>query len=1137
MIRFCCTNRLEALVDALADAVGDARGSLFDAVSVVIPNPLVEAFVKQGLARRLGIAAHVRSSFLRGFLYEVARASRPDVELVDRDRIEGELLALFHDPGALASDALGAVRDYLRADGDALDRKRVQLAGAVAGLFDEYTFTRPEMLAAWRAGQSASDVDPALQAWQRALWRALHGPGGVLAARGAMTLPDLFAQTPERDLRAPAAHLFGISYVARLYGPIFSKLAKVTDLWIYSLSPGNLDRLDEPEGGALDAWARPGRENAAMLLDLAAGDADARFVDPAAEAGGGALATLQRRILERQTSDVAPIEPDKSLVIQPAADARRELETIAAEIWSAVRADPALSFADFAVVVPPAAAPLYLPLAQEVFDAASRLPCTALDLPRPAERRIFAAATALLELPLGQLSRPDLLRVAMHPAVARRFPEVDPEDWLALCEDLEIVRGADPAGLPRSYLDRDRISWDQGLRRLALGAFLSGPRSGEESPFTLGGEPLLPADLSPAAEPAARALGLLARELIAYADAAQRGPAPFAEHAALLRRVTAATVLPATPDEEAALGDLYAAIERAQAAVPPALPIRFRVASDLIQKRLGDVPRLGRPPEGVTVASFVPMRALPFHTIFVAGLDEGVFPAPAGWGALDLRAGGRRPGDVTPREQDQHMFLETLLAARHRLILSYVARDPVSGDPRAASSVVEEVRLASAGAAREHAPRPAARHADDAVVAVTPAAARERRAVRLGESLRRAAGGVPQLPLLGELRAALAPGVWARLAGDLGWQAPPEVAPAARLRRALTLTDLRRFLECPLQASARVLLPIRDEGDAELDAEASLREHEPLDESRLETVPFLRELAAELLDGRPDEIDGDSLERVQAAYDRAAESKRLAGMLADGLFGRAARDRHLRLLLCWKAGVRLAVGPLAAPLHHLWLGGAPEHLRAPELHPALRLAIDGLGEVPLGGRTELVTTQADGTRAILSLIGSVNPKTECAERDFLAPFFTHLALTVQQGEARPSRAVTLRPKDDGSPRADERRFSPVTPESARAVLTALAGELVRQVHAYFLPCEGVFHRKKNEGKPGSVRASILFLRDDNWTRFASDSGPVPDPRDYPVPDEQEAEQMAARRFGPYFACIAEGQAAAAAAKPLKKGRR
>ncbi|MFL5307794.1 MAG: exodeoxyribonuclease V subunit gamma [Polyangia bacterium] len=1118
MIRFCCTNRLESLVDALAETVGGAASNLFDPVSLVVPNPLVEAFVKQGLARRLGIAAHVETSFLRGFLYDVARASRPGVELIDRDRVEGELLALFHDPGRLSGEGLGAVREYLNAEGDALDRKRVQLAAAVAGLFDEYTFTRPEMLAAWRAGQAVGDVDPALQVWQRALWRALHAAGGALATRGAMTLPEVFAQTPENQLRAPAAHLFGISYVARLYGPIFGKLAKVADLWVYSLSPNNLDRLDEPEGGALDAWARPGRENAALLLDLAAGDADARFVDT----GSGALATLQRRVLERETMSDTPIPADDTLVIQPAPDARRELETIAAAIWTAVRSDQNRSFADFAVVVPPAAAATYLPLAREVFDATSRLPCTVLDLPRPAERRIFEATAALLELPLGQLARPDVLRVAMHPAVARRFPDVDPEDWLALCEDLEIVRGADRAGLPRTYLERDRISWDQGLRRLALGAFMGGgDEGGDHEAFVLSGEPLLPADLSPSGEAAARALGVLARELIAYADAAQRGPATFEAHADLLRRVLAATILPDAPDEEAALGDVFAAIERAQAGVPAGLPIRFRVAADLIKRRLGDVPRLGRPPEGVTVASFVPMRALPFDTIFVAGLDERVFPAPAGWGALDLRASGRRPGDVTPREQDHHMFLETLLAARRRLVLSYVSRDPVTGDPRAPSSVIDDLRTALQGV--EHPCPPAARHLDDAAVAVIPAAARERRAAALGQSLRKAAGGLPQLPVLGELRAALAPGVWAGVAGDLGWQAPPPVSTVVnRLRRPLTLTDLRRFLECPLQASARVLLPIRDDGDAGSDAEAALRDNEPLDESRLETVPFLREIAAGLLGGDAD-IGADT---IAAAYDAAAELKRLDGVLADGLFGRASRERHLGLLRCWRAGVRLAVGPLSAPPVVVWLGAAPEQLRAPALRPALPLEMEGMG-VLLGGRTELVADAADGTRILLSLIASGNPRADCVEREFLGAFFSHLALTVLDGEARPARAFTLRPKDDGSPRAEERRFAPFTPEAARAVLSNLAGELIREVHPYFLPCEAVFHRKKQEAKkePGSVRASVLFLRDDNFTQFVSDRGPVPDPRDYPVPDERRAEELAARRFGPYFASIADGQAA------------
>jgi hypothetical protein len=48
---------------------------------------------------------------------------------------------------------------------------------------------------------------------------------------------------------------------------------------------------------------------------------------------------------------------------------------------------------------------------------------------------------------------------------------------------------------------------------------------------------------------------------------------------------------------------------------------------------------------------------------------------------------------------------------------------------------------------------------------------------------------------------------------------------------------------------------------------------------------------------------------------------------------------------------------------------------------------------------------------------------------------------------------------------------------------------------------------------------ILLLRDDNWTRFLSDRGPVPDPRAYPIPPEEVAAAIVERRFGPIFAAL------------------
>jgi exodeoxyribonuclease V gamma subunit len=1137
VIRFCCSNRLEALVEVLAETVGARRASLFDPVTLVVPNALVEGYVKQGLARRLGIAAHIETGFLRGFLRKVAASSAPEAVIADRDLLEGALLELFHDQGWLSGPELGPVRDYLGGgggalDADARDRKRVQLAAELAALFDEYAFSRPEMLAAWREGALAPEADAALQRWQREIWLALHGPAGRFAARGVVTLPDFFARTPVSELRPPpAVHLFGISYVARLYGAIFETLARATDLFVYTLSPDRATASGEAAGeqaSPLDQWARPGRDNVRLLARLAGGAVDARFLDPAAGGRAPRLAALQKAVLDR-----APVAhrkraaSDESLTVVPATDPQRELETIAAQIWSRVRGDETLTFADFAVVIPAASAAVYLPLAQAVFEQASHLPHTIVDLPRSAERRILDVVALLLELPLGSLGRPDLLRVAMHPTVARRFPEVDPEDWLALCEALEIVRGADRADQPDSYLERDRTSWDQGLRRLALGAFLSGPRSGAEEPFMLDGEAMLPVDLAPDLEPAARALGIVARELIAFARAGRGAPAPFEAHAALLRRTIAQTIFPEPGDEEAALGDALRAIETVAASVPPTLPVSFRVAAELVKARLGGTPRRHRAPEGVTVASFVPMRALPFRHIFVAGLDERAFPAPDAVRALDLRAGARRPGDVTPREQDQHMFLETLLGAREQITLSYVARDPVTGEEKSPSSVVRALldlldpdRATDAPSEIVRARPPLARHEDAAACAVIPAAARERRAAALGASARRAnGGGARQLPPLGELRGALGAGVWPGVAAELDWVGPPERAASRRARRGLTLTDLRRFLECPLQASARVLLPVADEGDALAEAEAALREHEPLDEVRAETVPFLRDVVVGALGDALAVADAGD-QALAAAYDRAARTRRLEGVLPDGLFGRAMRERHLVLLGCWRDGILRATGGLLSPPAPVWLGAAPEHRRDVVLRPPLAVPLSDGSLATLSGRTALCARAADESRVVLSLQASSSQ--DKLERDLLGPFVTHLALAALGDGELATRAIIVRPGKDGGSDVEERLFLPIAADAARDYLGRLAAELLHDVHAYFLPCEGVFFWKdhSDKGEEIGLRQSILLLRDDNWTRFSSDHGPIPDPRDYPVPDETAARAMVERRFAPYFGATA-----------------
>ena len=84
----------------------------------------------------------------------------------------------------------------------------------------------------------------------------------------------------------------------------------------------------------------------------------------------------------------------------------------------------------------------------------------------------------------------------MHPAVLATMDEVDPVRWAAWCDALGVVHGADRDDHAETYIERDVFNWDQGLRRLALGAFMSGDASGEGRPFDAGGEAYVPYEVA-----------------------------------------------------------------------------------------------------------------------------------------------------------------------------------------------------------------------------------------------------------------------------------------------------------------------------------------------------------------------------------------------------------------------------------------------------------------------------------------------------------------------------------------------------------------------------------------------------------------------------------------------------------------
>jgi len=84
--------------------------------------------------------------------------------------------------------------------------------------------------------------------------------------------------------------------------------------------------------------------------------------------------------------------------------------------------------------------------------------------------------------------------------------------------------------------------------------------------------------------------------------------------------------------------------------------------------------------QGVCFAAFTAFRSIPFDHVFMLGMNEGDFPAPAESRSLYPAVFLSEPVPLDPRNQDLYAFLETLSSARKTLTILYQGRDPVSGE-------------------------------------------------------------------------------------------------------------------------------------------------------------------------------------------------------------------------------------------------------------------------------------------------------------------------------------------------------------------------------------------------------------------------------------------------------------------------
>jgi exodeoxyribonuclease V gamma subunit len=954
--------RIERLAEVLARRLAaDRCAEPMAPVHLSVGSHGMARWLRQQLAARLGIAANLRFLFpaqALELLLGPADAAPPGrAQASSSHALAWAVLAAL--PEVATRPEFEPLARYLgpRPEGDAVDRRAWALARELGDVLDRYALYRRDWTAAWARGELPAELADSPDApWQAALWRVATERLGrpSLAERLARHL----AGAPPGD--CPPLAVFGVSSLPPAYIEALAHQAEATRIELYLLCPSDLYWGDLRRGfrEARALIQRPDRERAAerVSIELAGQNPLLTSLGRASRDFQGVLEELApgyqepepdlfeepeppRGLLDALQADIqslrapAPLsarparEDDDSFRIHACSGPTRQAEALRETLLALFADHPRLEPRDVVVMTP--ALETFSPLVGAVFarqaEGSPAIPLAVDDRSALGLNPLAEMLVRLLELGSRRVTARAVMDLLALGPVRRRF-DLSAED-LALSARLVsesgvrwAVDGLDRtrAGLPPSELN----TWRFGLQRLALGAAM--PDEGA-----------LWAGCSPLDEMEGERLELFGRlaeavERLFAALEALRAPRELSAWVRALESTLQS--LGAVEDEDAWLGEALSASLADLAADGLAAgcgrPLEAAAMLRILNERLAE-PTPFAPPtaNAVTLCALKPMRSVPCPVVCVLGLDDGAFPRVAAQRDFDLIRRLPRPGDRDLRDEDRHLLLEALLAARAHLHLFYTARDVHTGVELPPAVPLRE--LWEAAEATLGGPEEAERARLVEVHPLQPFDAR-------------LFGAAPR-SFDSSMRAAAA-----RLLGPrepIHALFPEGARLKAEEREALELDGLAAFLEHPVRSLLRTRLGLWLEGDEEV-----LEDRAPVELGFLEAWRLGQEALSLALAGAPPDT-------LPARVERLARAR---GELPPGGAG------SLAVRQAWepvRALLEASAGPRAQPrevvdlsLPALAPGLPPLSARVPGVGPAGDLlaltpsALDG------GGRKVLLRT-------------------------------------------------------------------------------------------------------------------------------------------------------------------------------------
>ena len=701
------SNSLQVLLQQLCEEMTQETFSVFQPIYIVTQTDGMNNWLNYQIANQLGIAANIK--FIKP--NELVQSVYYNAELINetatsRETITWYLFQSLADSSFIEQFPL--VAKYYQAKGADLPVKRIALAQKMADLFDQYIVYRPEMIRNWNKEKFSED-----EAWQFYLWNDIKSNIGKnkIELNDELLLKLKDEQVQERiKQRFSKVYFFGISLITSYHLQVLTAISSVIDISFLMINPAPGAYWFEDRSERHLAFLRRGgnevlpTEGNTLLLNwgkliqntfwlMFQNDDVINLYDelPTLEpTGNSLLQNIQRQIINNET-DIEKIFTqslieDDSIKINSCYTILREVESLYNFIIHLIHAKKQIILPG-EILVMAADIDLYAPYIKAVFESApTKFYFTIADTSVMASDGVNAILDSLLQLTEKSFTAEQVVRLLDHKLVQSQFG----------IHDIELIRQAIQAANIRFGIRNDTedetflVSWHYGLQRIMYGIALGDEELFESEAIT---ESFFPVNI---AEGAAREqlisfvhfVGLLIKML-----ENRLGKKSVKDWVIYLQEIVSSFLAETVEedDEEKQLlllrlsgyGDLANDFTEL---------VSFEVfLQNFSTADVGATREKKFIAGGITFCSMIPMRSIPFKMVAMLGLNHDVFPRKDRPVSFDLMQIKKKKGDRNIKDNDKHLFLETLLSAQEYFYISYIGQQVTTNVQLPASTLVDEL--------------------------------------------------------------------------------------------------------------------------------------------------------------------------------------------------------------------------------------------------------------------------------------------------------------------------------------------------------------------------------------------------------------------------------------------------------------